>query len=462
MNVLLVKPYSDFPTRIPHLGLGYLAAALRRRGHAVRIADCPREGLGERELLALAAGWGPRLVGFSAFTADIPVLRGLCLALRAALPEATLVIGGPHPSCLPDHLFSYIPEIDYAIAGEAEAGLAQLADGLEAGGFDPAAIPGLAWRSEGAVRANPPRFEPDLDALGLPAWDLLRPDIPVLAPHGAFVRRQPSAPIVTSRGCPYPCTFCAARSVSGRRIRQRSLESVLAEVALLTDRHGIRELHIEDDNFTFRREFVEGFCEGLLRRGGTLPWCCPNGVRLDSLDPELLRLMRRAGCYSLSLGIESGAPRVLAMIRKGLEPDGIRERVARIREAGIKTTGFFIIGFPTETAAEIEATIRFARELALDRAQFSTFLPLPGTVYFDELIAAHGLDGIPWEGFLTTEAFEVPGGLPRGELVRLQRRAFLRFYRRPGTLLRLAGEIRGPRHLAHLAARAAAVWKSER
>jgi radical SAM superfamily enzyme YgiQ (UPF0313 family) len=461
MNVLLVKPPSEFPTRIPHLGLGYLAAALRRRGHAVRLADCPRDGLDERGLLAQAAEWAPRLVGLSAFTADVPALRGLCRGLRAALPEAALVVGGPHPSCLPEHLFGYIPEIDYAFAGEAETGLALLADGLAGGGFDPAAVPGLAWREAGGVRANPPHLEPDLDALGLPAWDLLRPEIPVLAPHGAFVRRLPAAPIVTSRGCPFPCTFCAARAISGRRIRQRSLASVFEEVELLTARHGVREIHIEDDNFTFRRDYVMGFCEGLLRRPRPLPWCCPNGVRLDTLDRELLHLMRRAGCYSVSLGIESGAPRVLAMIRKGLEPEAIRERVAWIREAGIKTTGFFIIGFPTETAAEIEQTIRFARQLALDRAQFSTFLPLPGTVHFYELAAARGLDGIPWEGFRTTEAFEVPGGLPRAELVRLQRRAFLRFYARPGTLLRLAGEVRGPRHLAHLAARAAAVWKSE-
>ena len=459
MKVLLVKPCSDFPTRIPPLGLGYLATALRRAGHTPGIVDCPREGLDPAGLLARVREFEPGLLGFSAFSADMPALRELCRAVRQAHPGLPLVLGGPHPSCLPEHCLAFIPELDYVIGGEAEAGLPALVDGLAAGGVEPAAVPGLAWREDGGVRRTPARWEEDLDRLGLPDWELLRLDLQEVAPHGAFVRRRPVAPILTTRGCPFPCTFCAARTLSGCALRSRSLGHVMEEVDLLAGKYGIRELHIEDDNFTFHKDYAAGFCEELLRRGHRLSWCCPNGVRIDTLDRDLLGLMKRAGCYSLSLGLESGSDRILKLVRKGLTRDKIRERVARIREAGIKTTGFFIIGFPGETEEEIRETVRFARGLPLDRAQFSTFLPLPGTPFFEDYLRQKPLEEIPWGKFFTTEVLAVPGALPPARMEALQRRAFLSFYLRPRILLGLAGEVRSPRHLLHLLRRAEAVLR---
>lgn len=459
MKILLIKPYTDFPTRIPHLGLGYLAAAVRRTGREVRILDCPRENIDEAGLLAAVDEWRPDVVGLSAFSPDLPVLRRICRRLREGHPGLRLVVGGPHPSCLPEHCFEYLPELDFAFVGEAELGLVGLLDRLDAGGGDWAAVPGLAWRRDGGVVVNPARFEPDLDTLGMPAWDLLRPGLSSTAPHGAFVRRLPVAPIITTRGCPFPCTFCAARNVSGRLLRSRSLEAIFEEIDHLVVRHGVRELHIEDDNFTFHKEFALGFCDGLLRRGLDLTWCCPNGVRLDTLDRELLELMKRSGCYSVSVGIESGSDRVLRDIRKRLDTEEIRRRLELVRAAGIKTTGFFIIGFPGESEAEIRQTMRFARTLPLDRAQFSTFLPLPGTPYFDDYRREHPLATIPWEQFFTTEVVEPPAGLTRRRMLSLQRNAFLRFYLRPRILWGLLREVRDLHHLAHLARRVLEIFK---
>lgn len=459
MKVLLVKPPSPFPTQIPPLGLGYLATALRREGHKVLIADCPREGLNPPQLLRLIADWEPGLVGFQAFSADLPALQEISRGIRTRFPNLTMVLGGPHPSCLPQHCFAFIPEVDFVIQGEAETGLPRLVSALVEGGTDLATVPGLAFRQEDTLIVNPPHFEEDLDSLGPPSWDLLKPEIQAISPHGAFVRRLPVAPQVTTRGCPFPCTFCAARRISGQPVRARSPENVLDEIAFLIKYHGIKEIHFEDDNFTFHRDFAAAVCEGILQRGLDISWCCPNGVRLDTLDTELLALMKRSGCYSISIGIESGSDNVLKRIRKRLDTVRIRTQVELVHRAGIKTTGFFIIGFPDETEKEIQETISFARSLPLDRAQFSTFLPLPGTPPFDDYLKGKTLDDVPWADFFTTEVIWPPEGLSRKRMLALQRQAFLSFYLRPRILAGVIREIRSPRHFLHLLRRVVAVVK---
>jgi len=459
MKVLLIKPYSHFPTRIPHLGLGYLGAALQNSGHDVVIADCPREGLNLKRLMTMVQQQQPEMVGLSVFSSDIPHAKKICREIRAVLPRVVLVLGGAHPSCLPEHCFSYIPELDFVFMGEAENGIVQLVRRLQDGSRDFEDVPGLCFTRDDALQKNPLHFEKDLDALGMPAWDLLKPRIQGMAPHGAFVKQMPVAPIITTRGCPFPCTFCAARCISGRAIRFRSLEGIFEEVDFLVKRYGIREIHIEDDNFTFRREYALSFCRELLRRNIDITWCCPNGVRLDTLDSELLHLMKQSGCYSLSLGIESGCDAVLKRIKKGLTTSQIREQVTLIHEAGIKTTGFFIIGFPDETEADILKTIRFAGDLPLDRAQFSTFLPLPGTVFFDDYLKDHSLEDIPWEKFFTTEIVWKSSQISARKMSSYQRKAFLHFYLRPSILWGLFQEVKNFRHLAQLTWRVKEIFK---
>ena len=459
MKVLLIKPYSHFPTRIPHLGLGYLATALRRAKHTPLIADCTRESINCRGLLHLARESAAEVVAISMFSADFPVVSDLIPKLRRALPGANLILGGPHPTALPCDTLRQLPEVDYVFAGEAELSLPRLLEQLASGTVDGDSISGLAWRTNGQIRANPPRWENDLDSLGFPAWDLLNPELQRIAPHGAFVRQMPVAPIITTRGCPFPCTFCAARVISGVPLRARSIAHVLDEIELLVHRHGIREIHIEDDNFTARRKYVLEFCEGVSRRFPGLTWCCPNGVRLDTLDAELLAAMRRSGCCSLSVGIESGCDRVLESIQKRINTDQVREKVELIHRTGLKTTGFFVIGLPEESEEQIRQTARFARSLPLDHAQFSVFLPLPGTEYFDSYVQKVGFEAVPWKNFYTTDPVQWPGGIPVARLGQLQRRAFFTFYFRSRIFLNILRELRGPRHLWHLLRRAVAIFK---
>jgi len=455
LRVALVKVFSVADEVVPPFGLGYLAESVRRRGHDALVIDALRDGLGEKALVSRLAAWSPDFVGVLLFTKDLRIVRSLLSAVRAALPGVKTCVGGPHPSAVPAETMRFFGHaLDFAFAGEAETGLPSLLDALEkdcgkrGGGAALDPVPGLAWRDVAGVKANPRIFEEDLDSLEV-AWDLIPPASYPRAPHGAYYRRFPIAPIVTSRGCPYQCTFCAAECVSGRKIRRRSAENVVGEIVRLRDRFGVREIHIEDDNFTAKKEYVLSFCDLMRRRVPGMPWTCPNGVRLDTLDREMLEAMKGAGLYFLSVGIESGSDRVLRRMRKSLTVERIEEKVRLVRETGIGVSGFFMLGFPGESVEEMEETIAFALRLPLSRASFANFQPFPGCEEFERLRGS-GEIAVDWETFAPTlqSTSYHPAGISAGGLRRLRKRALRRFYARPSTAWGMMKEIRSWEHAA--------------
>jgi radical SAM superfamily enzyme YgiQ (UPF0313 family) len=459
VRIALVKPFEVSDSIQPNLGLGYLAAALTP-GNDVVIVDCILEGLGPESLAARLAPFVPQIVGFQVNTFTVGRTRDYLRAVRQAFPEALTIAGGPHPTVLPQETFTALgPDLDLALQGEAEIPFARLAALMASGPLEPDAmesIPGLVWRDGGGgIRCNA-TVRTDLATIPMPRWDLMPPGLYPQAPHSAFFRAWPVAPLIASRGCPYACTFCSGSLIHGRTVRYRPVDSVLDEIRLLHDRYGVRELHFVDDNLTFDPEYVHRLCDGLLALPFRLPWACPNGVRLDSLDRELLDHMRKAGCYAVGLGIESGSPRILKRIRKGGNPELVPEQVARISEAGIETRGFFVLGFPTETLDEMEATVRLALELPLDFAHFMFYHPIPGTESYREIVAAQGdAEGVRWNASTFAEVAYTPDGIKPRTLHRIRRHALMRFYLRPRNLARLARQVRSTRHALFLARRVA-------
>jgi radical SAM superfamily enzyme YgiQ (UPF0313 family) len=454
MRVLLVKPNSKADSIVPPLGLGYLATQIRDR-HEVQVLNCLLQDLDLQAFLRRARRFRPDVVGLQIYTSDRNVSRDYLRGLSQLSPRPLLVAGGPHPSSLPQRVLEdFAPELDYAFAGEAEVGFARFLECLQSGAMDDselAEIPGLIRRTAAGVAVNPSEFLQDLERYGEPSWDLLRPETYPPSPYAAFARKLPVAPLVASRGCASRCTFCAAGCLSGYRVRYRSPQAVLAEIERLIRVHGVREIQFADDNFTLNREVVTEICEQMIARGLDVPWSCPNGVRLDSLDPELLRLMKRSGCYSLAVGIETGSKRLMKKIHKGINLDQVRDRIALIREAGILAVGYFILGFPTETPAERQQTIDLALSLPLDLANFMLCCPLPGTPIYDEVVSGNRFIDAEWYTFTST--IHVPEGETPISMRKIQRSAFLRFYLRPRQLALLAGGIRSWRHLMYISQR---------
>lgn len=453
MKVLLVKPHNLSDHIQPSLGLGYLATAIRGR-HEVAILDCIRENIPIEKLESVLESSRPDVVGLQCYTFDLRFVTEALKAAKRVSRETVTVVGGPHPSAMPEDLFHRAgKDLDFAFVGEAETGLPMLLDGLRDGQADYRAVPGLVWRDNGRIRSKLPVFPEDLDALGMPAWDIIRPETYPESQHGAFYRQFPIAPVIVTRGCPYPCTFCAGHVVSGRKIRRRSAGHVLDEIQYLRRRFGIREFHVVDDNFTQDRDYAKSLLRQLKAASLGMSWAVPNGVRMDTLDEELLGLMKDTGLYLISLGIESGSDRMLKLMRKGTTKEGIRSSVRMIRRAGIDMAGFFILGYPGETAATIRETIRFSAELPLKRANYFTYLPFPGSESFRMLQAGGRLGEVDWTRFYFMNAAYVPDGLTRKALKRWQRLAFLRFYMRPGILLYQIRSVRSLRHLYYLTRR---------
>lgn len=413
----------------PHLGLGYLTAALRRDGHQVTLVDGLREKI----------EYDPNhfdLVGVTAMSTSFP--EAVREVKRAKAYGLKVVIGGAHIIATPESSLRQ-SGADYAVTGEGEIPMTKLANGVPI-----SKINGLAYLNGSKFHRNPPQeFIGEIDHFDRPAWDVIDPRTYPYAPHGMIARRFPLAPIITTRGCPYLCTYCSAPMTAGPKMRYRNPELVVDEIEMLVQKYDVREVQIEDDNFTFSKSHAMAICEGLIHRNVKVIWSLPNGVRIDRLDPELLAMMKRSGCYLLSLGIESANKRILKMVKKGLNLDIVRAKVREVVESGIDAVGFFMIGFPTETHEEIQNTIDFALSLPLHRVYFSKTTPLPGTPLYD-LWREKYMSGqeIDWSRFNYYEFQTNWSEVPPTEIARLQRRAHWTFYSRPKNFWSLFRDVR--------------------
>jgi radical SAM superfamily enzyme YgiQ (UPF0313 family) len=442
MKVLLVRPVNKVSILTPNLGLGYLASAVRRGGHHVELLDCVQEKMDFDAFDGFLKDKKYDVIGFQVFSYDLYNARRQMEISRKRLPRAVLCAGGPHPSGDPEGTMDTLVESDYAVAGEAEIAFPGLLAALDAGG-SLEGVPNLIWRKNGRVQQNPVSFVHDLDRLGFPAWDLIDPRTYPLMPIGIFVKNTPIAPIVITRGCPCRCTFCAGRRLTGRKLRKRSVENAVEEIEYLVHEFGIRELHLQDENFTFHKNYVIKFCELLQKRDLKITWCCPGGIRLNTLDKELLQVMEKAGCYAFAVGIESASPRILKLMRKDLDLEQVEEKIDLIKSVtDIQITGFFIMGYPGETPEEMGQTAAFSRRLKIDKANFGSFMPLPGSANYEDLIRQGQRFDHRWDRMSEYQVPYVPEGMTEKQLRRVIRNAFIRFYCRPKLVLSALGGLR--------------------
>lgn len=435
MRVLLIKPSNLSDHIQPSLGLGYLATQIRNE-HEVRIVDCIKEQLPGPQLLPVLEDFRPDVVGSQCYSMDLAKLKPVLQTVKDFRRDMVTIIGGAHATAAPEHSMKFFGRdlLDFVFVGEGEIGFPQFLKELEGkGGRNLESVPGLGWMKDGQLKINHGAQVQELDQLGMPAWDLIMPETYPFSPHGVVCKNFPIAPVMATRGCPYKCTFCAS---AGTKLRTRSPDLILEEVQLLYHKHGIREFHMVDDNFTLDMDYAKQFLEQLIKLNLGVSWATPNGIRLDRLDKPLLELMKEAGFYSISVGIESGSDPIRIKMKKGSNLRKIRSDLQMVKEVGgIDVTGFFILGFPTETVDDVEKTLAFSRELPLQRATFHSFIPLPGTEVWREMEKNGELDRVDWERYFFWAGAYVPEGMTRKQLKSFHRKAFLQFYLRPRIIL---------------------------
>jgi radical SAM superfamily enzyme YgiQ (UPF0313 family) len=448
LDVLLITPARESNQYIvPPIGLGYLATALRKENFSVDILDSVKKNLTQKELINEIKKINPKVLGIQLFSYDVSPSKIFIKQVKNILPKIKIIIGGAHSTSEPLEVLNQFKDADYAFKGESEEGLPLLIYYLiKNKKINLDKIPGLIWRKNNEINVNNQLYSKDLDKYGTPAWDLIDPRTYKEAPQGGFLKEYPYAPISTSRGCPFRCSYCTVHIVSGRNIRVRSVHHVIEEIKMLKEKYDVKEIHILDDAFTASKQRVIEFCKIIIADKIKIKFSFPNGIRLDSLDEEVLLKMKEAGVQDFNVGVESGSDKILDDMKKSLTTKIIKEKTNLIKKIGLESNGFFIIGYPTETREDIIRTIKFAKQIPIKRAQFSLFKAYPGTDITNKLLEDKKIDKINYDSFMYYKIDYVPEGLTQKELKNLQRKAFLEFYLRPKILLSLLKEINSIEH----------------
>lgn len=440
MKVLLLKPINDIYYVIqPNLGLGYLARIMIDSGHDVTIIDSGKEKLRWKDFTRLIKEEKHDLIGIQMFSHEVKSVKLHLDIIKRYSPNTTIICGGAHISGDPQGTMRLLKDINFGFVGESEIGIEKF---MKLKKEDCAnyellkTIPNLVWRDNDKIIINPKESIEDLDKIKFPAWHLMPIFNYPIAPHGTFCKKRQVAPIIISRGCPFKCAFCAGNSVTGHTLRYRSISNVISEIMLLHDEYGVKEIHIEDDNFTLKKDYVIAFCNEIIRLKLNLAFALPNGVRLDTLDEKMLIIMEKAGFYSMAIGIESGSDRILTLMKKNLSKESIQEKIGLIKKCTkINLTGFFLIGYPQENEQEIFETIAFAKTLKIDKASFMFVMPLPGSELWE--IYRKKYPEVDWSTFFYYRVVKGLSDIPANVLKKLQMRAILEFYLRPRLIMGL-------------------------
>lgn len=466
---LLSPPYIDLYGKLGRcagryfpLGLGYIASYLRKYGdHTVSLYEPEAQGLSYDDIGRILLRESPEIVGIGSATPNFP--RALRLAALARKhTRARIVLGGVHATAIPEFIMTrHADLIDCVVCGEGERTMLDLADNREL-----ADIPGIVYRDGDQVRRTPVRpFIEELDTIPPPARDLIPQGL--FRPNAHNVRYKECMTILTSRGCPYNCSFCAARLTSGTRYRTHSAEYVLDEMQMLVRDYGARQIIITDDTFTLNRARLEAILKGMIDLRLGLSWFCFSQV--NAVDRATLSLMKRAGCYNIGFGIESSNPETLRRMGKNIRPEDALRAVHDANALGIKTQAFYVLGMPGETLAQMEDTVKFAARVGSTLAFFNMLVPFPGTRDFERFFGDMPLEEVNWEDFVAIGERCVLRGNPEvaPELIeRMIARANLTYYASAARIIDILTHIRTPLELANYMAggwgvlRQALRWKS--
>ncbi len=411
----------------PSLGLLHLAAEVRQQGFNPSIIESDIFNLSVKQVVEQVIKQNPKYVGITLFTVGVWGAAEIAKRIKEALPETTIIVGGPHISSMGTETIERFNQFDYAVDGEGEKVLTELLEALETGS-DLFRVPGLIYRDEFMLRKTPGKpINRVLDELPFPAWDLL-PDFPKAYKPAIYdFPRGPAATIAASRGCPFHCKFCDT-STFGSSVRHYSPKIVFKMMKHLNEKYAVKHIAFVDDLFLASKVRVKELCEMILEDGLKMSWSC--AARVDTVKPDILGLMKKAGCWEISFGLETGSNDLLKKMDKKAEVEKSEQAVKWTAAAGIRTKGLFMLGFPGEDEHTIQQTKDFIRKIPMTIMNLTKFTPYPGSPIYRDIYGTNIRDD-HWEKMNGMNFVWAPEGISVKDLDQHYQQILKAFYKRP-------------------------------
>ncbi|MGC9209351.1 MAG: B12-binding domain-containing radical SAM protein [Nitrososphaeria archaeon] len=429
VDVLLINPPQNAELKTllelhgPPMASMYLAAYVRKFGFRPRILDLDVESMSDEEVVRQVESASPRVVGMTAFTSTVKTAYRLLNRIKERVSNALTVIGGPHVTFMPEEALSN-PGVDVVAIGEGEETLKEILEAQESG-KDLSEVRGIAYRKDnGEIKMTPPRpYIANLDDIPFPARDLV--DYERYRFNGVL-----EAPILTTRGCTFQCTYCSSSEMMGRRYRMRSVQNVIDEIKEVQERYRVKDIEFIDDTFTLNMKRAIEVMKAIVTE--RLDVRLSLSSRVNTINEEVMSYLRKGGTENIYYGIESGSQRVLNLMRKGIKLEQAVDAVSLAKKYGVKVLGSYILGYPGETPEEMDQTIKFSIKLNTDYAQYSILTPFPGTPVYYELESRGLILTKDWDLYtvlhplIRYEAFGYSAQLVSRKLTEAYRKFYLR------------------------------------
>jgi len=430
MKVLMINPpynsskYKFIGLVAPPLGIAYIAAMLERNGVSVKILDAPALELDHEAVKNEIQKYSPDIVAVTSVTPTIESALKTAKISKEACPNTTTVLGGYHPTFTYQEVLKN-DFVDVVVCGEGELTMVELIEALEKG-KDLKEVNGIATKN---FKTLPREIIEDLDTIPFPARHLLPMD-----EYRILNMKLTTGTIVSGRGCPYKCSFCASSAMHGQKLRLRSAENVVDEMEHLVLDHNIEMVAFMDDTFTLNKKRVYEICETMKDRGLDNYWGCT--ARVDTISEELLKTMKDAGCITMFLGVESADQQVLNQVNKNTNINRIKKTFELTKDYGMRTIASVVLGMPGDTKRSITSTIKFVKTLDPSYAVFSLATPYPGTDFYLKAASENLIKINDWSKYTLLSPVLETVDCSLDELKKLQKKAFKEFYLRPGYIAR--------------------------
>jgi anaerobic magnesium-protoporphyrin IX monomethyl ester cyclase len=414
--------------KFPPIGLSYVAGALEKEGFEVQVLDNYLLKLPIADVQNHVKKLNPEIVGITCSSATYHKCVETAAAIKEVTPTCKVVVGGWHPSYVPESMLQH-PEIDYVVIGEGERAMVELATYITKGerAMVLGAVAGVAYKRGGKILKNTPKFISNLDDIPFPARHLLPMNL--YERKMEFLDVEPVDIMSIIRGCPFNCAFCETRKMWGPACRFFSPNRIVQEIKHMKDNYGSKGIYFINDNFTIRKRETLELCELMKKEKLDIQWICD--TRADMIQQELLVKMHEAGCKTIWFGVESGSPRILEKINKHITPEQTEKTFKLVRKEGIQIACSFILGVPGETMDDMEATLKFAKRLNPDLCQFNIFIAYPDSLLYEEILQSGKYEKL--DDFLLaikTEDFDFK------KLSEIQKRFHYEWNRSPRRILR--------------------------